>query len=77
MSNKEKEKGARCCVKVMNKTEIYLTETSLDPDCLRLKKLKGRYFVFDGAFPDDTCQEEVYCFRWALAWFSGLCYFKI
>lgn len=63
MSNKEKEKGALCCVKVENKTEIYLTETSLDPDCLRLKRLKGRYFVFDGVFPEDTCQEDVYRFR--------------
>ena len=51
MENKEKEKGARCCVKVMNKTEIYLTETSLDPNCLRLKKLKGEAEKSRSSFP--------------------------
>nr|AMS24231.1 kinesin 8-IIb protein [Marsilea vestita] len=60
ISKKEKEVGARCCVKAANGKEIYLTEMALESDYLRLKRLKGRYFIFDGAFPENTNQEEVY-----------------
>eukprot|EP00249_Psilotum_nudum_P025271 c29589_g1_i1 orf=91-2919(+) len=60
MSKKEKEAGARSCVKVVNKRDLYLTEFALETDYLRLKRLKGRHFAFDAAFPDNTTQNEVY-----------------
>lgn len=60
MSSKEKDTGARCCVREENRREIYLTEMASESDYLRLKRLKGRYFVFDGAFPGDASQEEIY-----------------
>ncbi|KAL2636325.1 hypothetical protein R1flu_007804 [Riccia fluitans] len=60
MSKKEKESGARSCVKIDNKRDVYLTEMALETDYLRLKRLRGRHFTFDAAFPDNTSQEEVY-----------------
>ncbi|KAI5075999.1 hypothetical protein GOP47_0008064 [Adiantum capillus-veneris] len=60
MSSKEKAVGARCCVREANRREVYLTEAASESDYLRLKRLKGRYFAFDGAFPGDTSQEEIY-----------------
>eukprot|EP00250_Pteridium_aquilinum_P020031 c24676_g1_i1 orf=314-1216(+) len=60
MSSKEKDTGARCCVREANRKEIYLTEMASESDYLRLKRLKGRYFVFDGAFPGDSSQDEIY-----------------
>ncbi|KAH7285868.1 hypothetical protein KP509_33G049400 [Ceratopteris richardii] len=60
MSRKEKVAGARCCVRELNRREVYLTEMASECDYLRLKRLKGRYFVFDGAFPGDASQKEVY-----------------
>ncbi|MCO5575524.1 hypothetical protein L7F22_029325 [Adiantum nelumboides] len=61
MSSREKAVGARCCVREANRREVYLTEMASESDYLRLKRLKGRYFVFDGAFPSDASQEEIYC----------------
>ncbi|CAM6095632.1 unnamed protein product [Calypogeia fissa] len=60
MSKKEKESGARSCVKVDNNRDVYLTEMALETDYLRLKRLRGRHFAFDAAFPDNTSQQEVY-----------------
>ncbi|KAG6553178.1 hypothetical protein Mapa_005237 [Marchantia paleacea] len=60
MSKKEKESGARSCVKIDNKRDVYLTEMALETDYLRLKRLRGRHFAFDAAFPDNTSQQEVY-----------------
>ncbi|KAH7288003.1 hypothetical protein KP509_31G006700 [Ceratopteris richardii] len=60
MSKQEKEAGARSCVRVVNKQDVYLAEFASETDYLRLKRLKGRHFVFDAAFPDATGQQEVY-----------------
>ncbi|CAM6046476.1 unnamed protein product [Sphagnum compactum] len=60
MSKKEKESGSRSCVRVVNKRDVYLTEFALETDYLRLKRLRGRHFAFDAAFPDNTAQQEVY-----------------
>ncbi|CAL4948841.1 unnamed protein product [Urochloa decumbens] len=61
MSRKEKEAGSRSCVKIVNKKEVYLTEYASENDYLRLKRVRGRHFCFDSAFPDSTTQAEVYC----------------
>jgi kinesin family protein 18/19 len=63
MSKKEKESGSRSCVRVVNKRDVYLTEFALETDYLRLKRLRGRHFAFDAAFPDSTAQQEVYNIR--------------
>ncbi|KAK8306315.1 hypothetical protein V6Z12_D03G119700 [Gossypium hirsutum] len=60
MAKKEKEAGSRCCVKIVNKKDVYLTEFANENDYLRLKRLKGRHFSFDASFPDSTTQHEVY-----------------
>lgn len=60
MSIKERAVGARCCVREANRREVYLTELASESDYLRVKRLKGRYFVFDGAFPGEASQEEIY-----------------
>lgn len=60
MSRKEKEAGSRSCVKIVNKKEVYLTELASENDYLRLKRVRGRHFCFDSAFPDSTTQAEVY-----------------
>lgn len=60
MSRKEKEAGSRSCVKIVNKKEVYLTEFASENDYLRLKRVRGRHFCFDSAFPDSTTQAEVY-----------------
>lgn len=60
MSKNEKDAGARSCVRVVNKQDVYLTEFASETDYLRLKRLKGRHFVFDAAFPDVTGQQEIY-----------------
>jgi kinesin family protein 18/19 len=65
MAKSEKEGGARSCVRVVNKKDVYLTEFASETDYLRLKRLKGRHFVFDAAFPDATGQQEVYNVRYA------------
>ncbi|MCO5592865.1 hypothetical protein L7F22_046869 [Adiantum nelumboides] len=60
LSKAEKDAGARSCVRVVNKQDVYLAEFASETDYLRLKRLKGRHFVFDAAFPDVTGQQEVY-----------------
>lgn len=60
MSTKEKEAGSMSCVKIVNKKEVYLTEYTSENDYLRLKRVRGRHFCFDSAFPDSTTQAEVY-----------------
>ncbi|XP_022775953.1 kinesin-like protein KIN-8A [Durio zibethinus] len=60
MAKKEKEVGSRCCVKIVNKRDVYLTEFANENDYLRLKRLTGRHFTFDASFPDSTSQYEVY-----------------
>ncbi|KAK9009261.1 hypothetical protein V6N11_035804 [Hibiscus sabdariffa] len=60
MSKKEKEVGSRCCVKIVNKKDVYLTEFGNENDYLRLKRLKGRHFTFDASIPDSSTQYEVY-----------------
>ncbi|KAK9116003.1 hypothetical protein Sjap_014950 [Stephania japonica] len=60
MDKKEKEAGSRCCVRIVNRKDIYLSEFASGNDYLRLKRLRGRHFTFDAAFPDSTTQQEVY-----------------
>ncbi|KAJ0257314.1 Kinesin-like protein KIN-8A [Hirschfeldia incana] len=60
MGKKERENGSRCCVKVLNKRDVYLTEFTNDNDYLRLKRLRVRHFTFDSSFPETTTQREVY-----------------
>ncbi|KAK1427255.1 hypothetical protein QVD17_15938 [Tagetes erecta] len=60
LSKKEKEGGSRSCVRIVNQKEVYLTEFASENDYLRLKRLRGRHFTFDAAFPDSSSQLEVY-----------------
>ncbi|KAL2338278.1 hypothetical protein Fmac_012724 [Flemingia macrophylla] len=60
MNRKEKEAGSRCCVRVVNRRDVYLTEFANENDYLRLNRLRGRHFTFDAAFPDSATQQEVY-----------------
>ncbi|KAG7021591.1 Kinesin-like protein KIN-8A, partial [Cucurbita argyrosperma subsp. argyrosperma] len=60
MGKREKEAGSRCCVKIVNGRDLYLTEFANENDYLRLKRLRGRHFTFDASFPDTTNQKEVY-----------------
>lgn len=60
MGKKEREAGSRCCVRIVNKRDVYLTEFATENDYLRLKRLRGRHFTFDASFPDSTTQQEVY-----------------
>ncbi|XP_043718362.1 kinesin-like protein KIN-8A isoform X2 [Telopea speciosissima] len=60
MAKKEKEAGSRCCVRIVNQRDIYLTEFASEMDYLRLKRLRGRHFTFDASFPDSTTQQGVY-----------------
>ncbi|XP_047313170.1 kinesin-like protein KIN-8A [Impatiens glandulifera] len=60
MSKKEKEAGARSCVKIVNMRDVYLTEFANENDYLRLKRVRGRHFTFDASFPDSTSQQQVY-----------------
>lgn len=60
LSKKEIEAGARSCVRVVNNTDLYLTEFATETDYLRLKRLRGRHYAFDAVFPDSAEQEDVY-----------------
>ena len=60
MNKKEKEAGSRCCISVVNRRDVYLTEFANENDYLRLNRLRGRHFTFDAAFPDSATQQEVY-----------------
>ncbi|XP_077220402.1 kinesin-like protein KIN-8A isoform X2 [Tasmannia lanceolata] len=59
-AKKEKEAGSRCCVRIVNRRDVYLTEFATENDYLRLKRVRGRHFAFDASFPDSTTQQEVY-----------------
>ncbi|XP_073222074.1 kinesin-like protein KIN-8A isoform X3 [Cicer arietinum] len=60
ISKKEKEAGSRCCVRIVNPRDVYLTEFVNTNDYLRLKRIRGRHFTFDACFPDSATQQEVY-----------------
>ncbi|XP_057473840.1 kinesin-like protein KIN-8A isoform X2 [Actinidia eriantha] len=60
MGKKEREAGSRCCVRIVNQRDVYLTEFASENDYLRLKRLRGRHFTFDASFPYSTSQQEVY-----------------
>ncbi|KAK9288295.1 hypothetical protein L1049_016746 [Liquidambar formosana] len=60
MGKKEKEAGSRCCVRIVNRRDVYLTEFATENDYLRLKRVRGRHFTFDASFPDSATQQEVY-----------------
>ncbi|XP_010318906.1 kinesin-like protein KIN-8A isoform X1 [Solanum lycopersicum] len=60
ISRKEREAGARCCVKIVDGRDVYLTEFATENDYLRLKRLRGRHFTFDASFPDTATQHDVY-----------------
>ncbi|KAK4362350.1 hypothetical protein RND71_017591 [Anisodus tanguticus] len=60
ISRKEREGGARCCVKIVDGRDVYLTEFATENDYLRLKRLRGRHFTFDASFPDTATQHDVY-----------------
>ncbi|KAJ9174098.1 hypothetical protein P3X46_017163 [Hevea brasiliensis] len=60
MFKKEREAGLRCCVKIVNRKDVYLTEFANENDYLRLKRLCGRHFTFDASFSDSTSQQDVY-----------------
>lgn len=67
LSKKEKEAGARSCVRIVNRRDVYLTEFALETDYLRLKRVRGRHFAFDASFPDNTSQQDVYNARYQSA----------
>ncbi|KAL9314353.1 hypothetical protein ACSQ67_019805 [Phaseolus vulgaris] len=60
LAKKEAEAGARCCVRIVDRRDVYLTEFAAEKDYLRLKRLRGRHFTFDASFPDSATQQEVY-----------------
>ncbi|OIW18547.1 hypothetical protein TanjilG_13299 [Lupinus angustifolius] len=60
VSKKEKEIGSRCCVKITNRRDVYLSEFANENDYLRLNRIRGRHFTFDASFTDSATQQEVY-----------------
>ncbi|KAI4344033.1 hypothetical protein L6164_011310 [Bauhinia variegata] len=60
MSKKEKEGVSRCCVRIVNRRDVYVTEFANENDYLRLNRLRGRHFTFDASFPESATQQEVY-----------------
>nr|XP_023884903.1 kinesin-like protein KIN-8A isoform X2 [Quercus suber]POE70133.1 kinesin-like protein kin-8a [Quercus suber] len=60
LAKKEKEAGSRCCVRILNRRDVYLTEFAHENDYLKLKRLRGRHFTFDASFPDNATQQDVY-----------------
>lgn len=60
MAKKEKDAGARSCIRIINRKEVYLTGLAMETDYLRLKRIQGRHFCFDASFPESTTQQEVY-----------------
>ncbi|XP_020225001.1 kinesin-like protein KIN-8A [Cajanus cajan] len=60
LAKKETEAGSRCCVRVVDRRDVFLTEFASEKDYLRLKRLRGRHFAFDASFPDSASQQEVY-----------------
>ncbi|XP_058760971.1 kinesin-like protein KIN-8A [Vicia villosa] len=60
MNKKEIELSSRCCVRIVNQRDVYLTESANEKDYLRLNRVKGRHFSFDGSFTDSATQLQVY-----------------
>ncbi|KNA17946.1 hypothetical protein SOVF_075270 [Spinacia oleracea] len=61
MMKKEREAGCRSCIRVVNRSDVYLTEFASDSnDYLRLNRLRGRHFSFDAAFHETASQLDVY-----------------
>jgi len=60
MNKKEKELNSRCCVRIVNQRDVYLTEFANENDYLRLNRVKGRHFTFDASFTDSASQLQVY-----------------
>ncbi|KAH1111365.1 hypothetical protein GLYMA_04G145200v4 [Glycine max] len=60
LAKKEMEAGSRCCVRIVDRRDVYLTEFASEKDYLRLKRLRGRHFAFDASFPDSATQQDVY-----------------
>ncbi|KAK7411268.1 hypothetical protein VNO78_02701 [Psophocarpus tetragonolobus] len=60
LGKKEKDAGSRCCVRIVDRRDVYLTEFASEKDYLRLKRLRGRHFTFDASFPDSASQHDVY-----------------
>ncbi|KAI5416453.1 variant 2, Kinesin-like protein KIN-8A [Lathyrus oleraceus] len=60
MSKKEIQLSSRCCVRIVNHRDVYLTESANEKDYLRLNRVKGRHFAFDGSFSDSATQLQVY-----------------
>ncbi|CAI8610194.1 unnamed protein product [Vicia faba] len=60
MNKKEVELSSRCCVRIVNRRDVYLTESANENDYLRLNRVKGRHFAFDGSFTDSATQLQVY-----------------
>jgi kinesin family protein 18/19 len=50
LAKKEKEAGLPCCVRILNRQDVYMTEFANKNDYLRLKRLHGRHFTFDASF---------------------------
>ncbi|VFQ67052.1 unnamed protein product [Cuscuta campestris] len=60
MAKKERDAGARSCVKIVDGRDVYLTEFATENDYLRLRRLRGRHFTFDASFPESASQQQVY-----------------
>ncbi|KAL9243337.1 hypothetical protein vseg_017236 [Gypsophila vaccaria] len=60
MMKKENELGARVCVRIVDHKDVFLYEFGSGSDYLRLNRLRGRHFKFDGSFPESTTQLHVY-----------------
>lgn len=60
MNKKEIELNSRYCVRIANQRDVYLTESANEKDYLRLNRVKGRHFSFDGSFTDSATQLQVY-----------------
>ncbi|CAL0301817.1 unnamed protein product [Lupinus luteus] len=59
-NKREREVGSRCCVKITNQCDVYLSEFANENDYLRLNRIRGRHFTFDASFLDSATQQEVY-----------------
>ncbi|GMH31587.1 hypothetical protein Nepgr_033431 [Nepenthes gracilis] len=60
MVRREKDAGGRCCVRIVNRRDVYLTDFALEHDYLRLKRLHDRHFTFDASFSESASQQDVY-----------------
>ncbi|XP_057847180.2 kinesin-like protein KIN-8A [Cryptomeria japonica] len=60
LSKKEEEAGARNCVCVANKKDLFLKDFVNDNDYLRLKRDGDRQYTFDAVFDPSVDQKQVY-----------------